>query len=231
MRRRFPRQIDNFRRLVASLHDYDQFGQSGAARSARKVVGEIIDDPLLVEMLLCPILFYGGSREHDIDFDQFSIMFRAIFLEGLARPHGRHSVDPEDAGPAVQGAWAASFACGRPWRRSSSRTTPSKRWCWRTARRSRPATCSRRPVGPRRCGCATTAGAGEEPPPGRLSFVESISILDSQPRSLGCDKTIVFYNDSETVPLRKARRSGRSAQRHDLLAEQFLLRRAAAAKA
>jgi phytoene dehydrogenase-like protein len=32
---------------------------------------------------------------------------------------------------------------------------------------------------------------------GRLSFVESISILDRQPRLLGYDKTIVFYNDSE----------------------------------
>ena len=34
VRWRFPRQVDNFRRLVASLHDYDQFGQSGANRSA-----------------------------------------------------------------------------------------------------------------------------------------------------------------------------------------------------
>ena len=37
----------------------------------------------------------------------------------------------------------------------------------------------------------------DEPPPGRLSLVESISILDAQPRTLGYDKTIVFYNDSE----------------------------------
>ena len=34
--------------------------------------------------------------------------------------------------------------------------------------------------------------------PAGLSFVESISILDKPPRSLGYDKTIVFYNDSET---------------------------------
>ena len=33
--------------------------------------------------------------------------------------------------------------------------------------------------------------------PGRLSFTESISVLDRQPSSLGCDKTIIFYNDSE----------------------------------
>ena len=84
--RHFPRQQDNFRRLLAALTDYDQFGQPEAARSAREVVGGLIDDPLLVEMLFCPVLFYGGAREHDMDFGQFSIMFRSIFLEGLARP-------------------------------------------------------------------------------------------------------------------------------------------------
>jgi len=37
----------------------------------------------------------------------------------------------------------------------------------------------------------------EENGVGELSFVESISILDQQPRRIGCDRTIVFYNDSE----------------------------------
>lgn len=86
VRRLFPRQSDNFRRLVSQLVDYDQFGQTGADRSARQFVGSLIDDPMLVEMIFCPLLFYGGSKEHDLDFDQFSIMFRAIFLEGFARP-------------------------------------------------------------------------------------------------------------------------------------------------
>ena len=50
------------------------------------MVAGFIDDPLLIEMIFCPLLFYGGAKEHDMDFGQFSIMFRAIFLEGLARP-------------------------------------------------------------------------------------------------------------------------------------------------
>src|SRR5439155_11050496 len=32
---------------------------------------------------------------------------------------------------------------------------------------------------------------------GQLSFVESLSVLDRAPQSLGCDETIVFFNDSE----------------------------------
>ena len=45
-----------------------------------------ITDPLLREMLLCPLMWYGNAREHDMDFGQFCIMFRSIFLEGFARP-------------------------------------------------------------------------------------------------------------------------------------------------
>ncbi|MGA2031842.1 MAG: NAD(P)-binding protein, partial [Thermoguttaceae bacterium] len=82
----FPRQKENFQRLVAALADYDQFGRPETRCSAREVLGRLIDDPLLVEMLFCPVLFYGGAREHDMDFGRFSILFRSIFLEGLARP-------------------------------------------------------------------------------------------------------------------------------------------------
>ena len=32
---------------------------------------------------------------------------------------------------------------------------------------------------------------------GKLSFIESISVLDQDPKELGFDRTIVFYNDSE----------------------------------
>src|SRR5690606_34876698 len=38
---------------------------------------------------------------------------------------------------------------------------------------------------------------------GQLSFIESISILDVQPKDIGFDRTIVFYNDSETFHWRR----------------------------
>ena len=37
----------------------------------------------------------------------------------------------------------------------------------------------------------------DKPPVGRLTFVETINILDCQPRELGWDDTIVFFNDSD----------------------------------
>ncbi len=39
--------------------------------------------------------------------------------------------------------------------------------------------------------------------PGQLSFVESISILDTKPVDLGIDATIIFFNDAETFTYAK----------------------------
>jgi phytoene dehydrogenase-like protein len=195
VRWRFPRQIDNFRRLAASLHDYDQFGQSGANRSARKVVTETIDDPLLAEMILCPILFYGGSCEHDIDFDQFSILFRAIYLEGLARPlagvqmilkmlvrrfkdlGGELRLRAAVERIAVKDGAVEKVVLEGGAEIEARNVLSSAGWS-ETLR-------------------LCDAGHVDHAPPGRLSFVESISILNALPRTLGYDKTIVFYNDSD----------------------------------
>ena len=38
-------------------------------------------------MLLCPLMWYGNAREDDMDWGQFCIMFRSIYLEGMGRPH------------------------------------------------------------------------------------------------------------------------------------------------
>lgn len=39
-------------------------------------------------MLLCPLCYYGSSVENDMELNQFVIMFRSIFLEGMFRPEG-----------------------------------------------------------------------------------------------------------------------------------------------
>ncbi len=83
---KFPQQKDNLRKLVARLIDYDDLDGELYHRSTREILAETITDPLLCEMILCPIMWYGNAREHDMDFGQFCIMFRSIFLEGFARP-------------------------------------------------------------------------------------------------------------------------------------------------
>ena len=47
---------------------------------------------------------------------------------------------------------------------------------------------------------------------GRLSFCEAIAILDREPKDLGCDRTIVFFNDSETFHRSEERRVGKECR-------------------
>lgn len=194
--RQFPRQKDNFQQLVHHLVDYDQFGQAGSTVSARQVVSSIIDDPLLVEMLFCPVLFYGGARQQDMDFAQFSILFRSIFLEGFARPYagirwilrnlvrkfrqlgGELRLRSGVSRIVVRGGLAEKVILDDGTELAARRILSSAGW-HETMR-----LCDDVPP-------ENLRGAGQ------ISFVETISVLDAQPRSLGLDRTIVFFNDSD----------------------------------
>ena len=82
----FPAQADGFQRLVAAIPPYDKLGLGALAGSARKFLGEYLSDPVLIDMLLCPVMYYGSATRDDMDFEQFCIMFRSLFFEGFARP-------------------------------------------------------------------------------------------------------------------------------------------------
>lgn len=195
----FPRQIDNFRRLTGCLLDYDDLdGQDPQfTRSSREVLSEIITEPLLCEMLLCPLMWYGNARERDMDFGQFCIMFRACYLEGFGRPlkgvrlilkhlvrkfrglggelklrSGVSRIEVED-GRAVGVVLDDGTELQGRRILSSAGAIETLRMCDDITE-------------------VDVARAGQ------LSFIESISILDSQPRDIGFDRTIVFYNDSST---------------------------------
>ena len=201
VQRHFPRQIDQFRRLVAALVSYDQLEQPAAGRSAREVVGGILDDPLLMEMIFCPVLFYGSACAHDMTFGQFSIIFRAIFLEGLARPMAgvrlilkRLVRKFRDLGGELRlraGVRRIVAADGRADRvvledgteLQAQSILSSAGW----------------PETMQLCGDVPAA----QQPAGGLSIVESISVLDRQPRDLGHQRTLVFFNDSETFHYEK----------------------------
>lgn len=84
----FPGQADNFIKLADMVRDYNIMDYAREYVSGRKVVSSIISDPLLVEMLFLPLMYYGSAEEDDMEFGQFVVMFRSIFLEGFARPEG-----------------------------------------------------------------------------------------------------------------------------------------------
>ncbi len=86
--RAFPAEIDGFRRLVQEVRDYDLGDDATAGRSGRAELTRHVRDPRLADALLLPLLWYGSAREDDVDWKIFVVLFRSIFLEGLARPEG-----------------------------------------------------------------------------------------------------------------------------------------------
>jgi phytoene dehydrogenase-like protein len=86
--RAFPAEVDGFRQLVEAVKRHDPFGADADRSSARARLAQWIRDPLLVECLLVPVAFYGSAREDEVEWDLFVVLFRSMFLEGLARPVG-----------------------------------------------------------------------------------------------------------------------------------------------
>jgi len=192
--RHFPAQKDNFERLLEQMTSYDDLDQENYSRPTRTTLAELIDDPLLVEMILCPLMWYGNAREDDMDWGQFCIMFRSIFMEGMARPRAgvrlilknlvkrfrelggelklRSGVDRIE----LDGTRAVGVVLENGEQLSAKRVLSSAGWI-ETMRM-----------------CRQEAQVPIEHV-GQMSFVESSSVLNVQPTELGHDDTIVFFND------------------------------------
>lgn len=200
--RAFPSQVDNFESLLKKVLDYDDLDQETFEISSRKILSETISEPLLIEMLLCPLMWYGNAAENDMAWGQFSIMFQSIFNEGFARPYkgvrlilknlvkrfrglggelllrkGVKQIHVED-GHAVSVELDNGEQIVGKRILSSAGNIETLRMCSDTSEPD-----------PRRAG--------------QLTFIESISILDRQPESIGNHDTIIFYNDSETFHWRR----------------------------
>ncbi len=198
---KFPTQIDGFRRMVDGLVGYDQLGLGTAGGSAREYVSLHISDPALVDMIFCPLLYYGGAREQDMEFGQFCVMFRSIFLEGFARPFDgvRHILLKllkkfRNLGGELR------LRCGVE--KIVSDGDSVDRIILDNGeeiRAKRYLSSAGWPETMKLCGLPDAAA---QLPAGKLGFVETISVLDAPPKKFGHDKTIVFFNDSERFDYR-----------------------------
>lgn len=188
----FPGQADGFSRLVARIETHDELNLDRKPLSARAVVGDFISDPLLVDMLFCPLMFYGSATPHDMDFSQFVIMFKSIFFEGFGRPfkgvrpilkrlveqfreHGGELKLRTGVREIVSDQGRVLGVVLDDGTQLESNQVLSSAGSAETMRM---------------CGESPDLEAGE------ISFVETISVIDCQPADLGHEETIVFYNDS-----------------------------------
>lgn len=202
VRRAFPKQMDRFDRLVREIAHYDDLDGAHAHVSARRIVHSILTDPLLVQMLFCPLMYYGSAREDDMDWRQFSILFRSIFLEGLARPQAgirlilKHLVRRFRAlgGKLMLRSNVQRFVIDQ------GRITGVKVEGGKTMEARNVLSSAGLPETMRLCGgteCANPKATGQ------LSFCEAIAILDVPPKETCFRHTITFFNDSDHFQWRK----------------------------
>ena len=192
----FPAEKDNFQQLLGSIIDYDELNQEAFELSTREFLDKTLADPLLIEMLLCPTMWYGNGRERDMDFGLFCIMFRSLFMEGLGRPFAgirlilkklirrfralggelklRSGVDhiKVENDRAVGVVLDDGQQIEAQSILSSAGLVETMRMC-------------------------EDVSEVDESRAGRLSFCEMVSVLDAQPQDVGFTKTVVFFNDSE----------------------------------
>jgi phytoene dehydrogenase-like protein len=193
----FPGSAAGFRKVARFVRETPLSGGPAGA-SARAFIRESIDDPLLEDMLLCPLMFYGSAREDDMDLGQFAIMFRALYLEGFARPFegvrvmmrvllekyreagGERRMKCGVKSIVVRGGRAAALVLDSGEEIFASQVLSS--------------------IGI----VETGALLGRAPARTRtLGYVETISVLSRQPAELGWgDDTIVFFNDSDRFTYR-----------------------------
>lgn len=195
--RTFPKQIDGFRTLTEEVRTLDAFNLGSEQVSARQAVQRHIQDPLLEDMLFCPVMYYGSAQEHDMDYGQFAIMFRSLFFEGFARPfdgvrviirllqdkyrslggirkmkHGVRKIHTESGrASAVELDNGAILTADKII--STAGAVETARMCE-----------------------DQTAGADNHNV-GQLSFTETITVFDKQPADFGWDDTIIFFNTRE----------------------------------
>jgi phytoene dehydrogenase-like protein len=199
---KFPGQADNFQKLVEKVKTTDLLSLNGSAENARAVLSSIISEPLLIEMLLTPLMFYGNSREDDMEFRQFAILFSSIFMEGIGRP--KNGIRPlldilvnrftesggelllesgvkeirTDNGKAV----AVILLDGRELECDNVVSTAGRLETVAL--------------------CPDTAPAGPEPEPGKISIMESLNILNGPVSELGAEHSLIFYNKRDELTFR-----------------------------
>ena len=192
--REFPAQIDGLRRMVAGLAGYDAPPGPNPDASARAELARYLNDPELIEMLMLPLCIYGSAREDDLDWDQFQILFRAILLEGFSRPEGgiKALLDLlvrryKSVGGELRMNSGVSRILVRDGAAVGVRLDSGEEIFAERVFSSAGQDETLRMVE----GAAQPARSDDVV---RLTFFESIAVLDTEPARLGYDATVSFFN-------------------------------------
>jgi phytoene dehydrogenase-like protein len=201
--RAFPARRAAFDALCAEVEETPTREEPRTFVSARARLAERIGEPLLEEALLLPCLFYGSAREDDVDWETFAVLFRGLFLEGLARPRGgiKRLLDLlrerlREAGGELE------TRCGV---RAISTRGGAAAGVWLESGEELAAGSVLSSAGLVETGRLLESGPLRAPAGrvGRISFFESACRLDAPPAELGLTEATLFFCASERVPYRR----------------------------
>lgn len=203
---KFPAQAAGWRALVQTVRGYDDVSLDAQPQSARAVVARHITDPLLTDMIFCPVMYYGSAQERDMEFGQFVIMFKALYLEGFARPLEGVRVIIRVLLDKLRAA-----GCERRMKCGVARIIEEQGRAARLVLDNGEEITAGHVISSIGFAetmklCVPPQVTAAEQNTGALTFVETISIYNRQPAEWGwSDDTIVFFNDSERFEYAQAR--------------------------
>lgn len=200
----FPGQEENLRRLKDEVFRLYANNFEGAPKSARRLASSFITDPDLVEMLMCPVMFYGSAWENDMDGGQFALLFMSLYCEGFARP--KNGIRPildllveryKNSGGEMRlrsGVQRIEVSEGKATGvvvdngdRVECKAVLSSAGLIET-------------IGV----CPEASLPDQTPEPGMMSFVESINIIDRPALDLGLDASITFFSANRRFRYRRS---------------------------
>ena len=191
----FPKEIDGFNKLVEKILSFDELNLNDEKTlTSRPILESFIKNPVLIDMLNCPLMYYGNAREGDMDFYQFVIMFKSIFVEGFAKPVGGmhyilHLLEQKFkqlGGELRMGAGVTSINAENGAVESVTLENDEQL--------AAEAVISSMGYVETLNHCAPALKETEECETGQVSFMESLCVVDREPRNLGYDKSIVFFS-------------------------------------
>lgn len=200
---KFPLQVDAFCNLCEVVDsEFRVILPGGWDVSALEILPQYISDPFLIKILLLPLLYYGSSQENDISWNQFVVLFKSIFLEGLARPcEGIRLILRilKDRYKSLGG--VRRMKCGVRQIRTRGDGVDSLVLDDGSVITADHVISSIGYPETLRL-CLDRSGVELEENVGKLSFVETITVMKGEPRALGWEETIIFFNDTAHLEYR-----------------------------
>lgn len=193
----FPDQINGFSHLCTCVQkEFQALSPEKEIVSALSIIPNFISNPLLINMLLLPLLYYGSPRENDITWNQFVILFKSIYLEGLARPYEGIRLILRVLKEKYK-----SLGGLRKMKCAVNQIIASKNKVQNLLLSDNTLISADHIISsiglPETLKlCSNIPSINYEQTLGKLSFIETISILKHQPQTLEWNDTITFFNDS-----------------------------------